>query len=202
MTQPSKPLKPTQKITLDALKIAIQRVNIEQLPEDLREKIKSIERESSEYNYQVIDEIIASIENISHFNAAYQKARDELTKDYNSKEKTKIASSYPSNHSPSRAKTEQEINPKALFILQELENYPLTLEDLKYRLNLKSEEVHQIVKQLWNERKVNKVSGSIWYSLFPITKPRRFDITEDDSHTSFTLTTLGEIELRRFSNYR
>ena len=202
MTQPSKPLKPTQKITLDALKIAIQRVNIEQLPEDFREKINSIETESSEYNYQVIDEIIASIENISHFNAAYQKARDELTKDYNSKEKTKIASSYPSNHSPSRAKTEQEINPKALFILQELENYPLTLEDLKYRLNLKSEEVHQIVKQLWNERKVNKVSGSIWYSLFPITKPRRFDITEDDSHTSFTLTTLGEIELRRFSNYR
>ncbi|CCQ50266.1 hypothetical protein WH8501_21030 [Crocosphaera watsonii WH 8501] len=202
MTQPSKPLKPSQKRTLDALKIAIQRVDIEQLPEDLREKIKSIERESSEYNYQVIDEIIASIENISHFNAAYQKARDELTKDYNSKEKTKIASSYPSNHSPSRAKTEQEINPKALFILQELENYPLTLEDLKYRLNLKSEEVHQIVKQLWNERKVNKVSGSIWYSLFPITKPRRFDITEDDSHTSFTLTTLGEIELRRFSNYR
>ena len=202
MTQPSKPLKPSQKRTLDALKIAIQRVDIEQLPEDLREKIKSIERESSEYNYQVIDEIIASIENISHFNAAYQKARDELTKDYNSKEKTKIASSYPSNHSPSRAKTEQEINPKALFILQELEDYPLTLEDLKYRLNLKSEEVHQIVKQLWNERKVNKVSGSIWYSLFPITKPRRFDITEDDSHTSFTLTTLGEIELRRFSNYR
>ena len=202
MTQPSKPLKPSQKRTLDALKIAIQRVDIEQLPEDLREKIKSIERESSEYNYQVIDEIIASIENISHFNAAYQKARDELTKDYNSKEKTKIASSYPSNHSPSRAKTEQEINPKALFILQELENYPLTLEDLKYRLNLKSEEVHQIVKQLWNERKVNKVSGSIWYSLFPITKPRKFDITEDDSHTSFTLTTLGEIELRRFSNYR
>ncbi|CCQ61604.1 hypothetical protein [Crocosphaera watsonii] len=202
MTQPSKPLKPSQKRTLDALKIAIQRVDIEQLPEDLREKIKSIERESSEYNYQVIDEIIASIENISHFNAAYQKARDELTKDYNSKEKTKTASSYPSNHSPSRAKTEQEINPKALFILQELENYPLTLEDLKYRLNLKSEEVHQIVKQLWNERKVNKVSGSIWYSLFPITKPRRFDITEDDSHTSFTLTTLGEIELRRFSNYR
>ena len=202
MTQPSKPLKPSQKRTLDALKIAIQRVDIEQLPEDLREKIKSIERESSEYNYQVIDEIIASIENISHFNAASQKARDELTKDYNSKEKTKIASSYPSNHSPSRAKTEQEINPKALFILQELENYPLTLEDLKYRLNLKSEEVHQIVKQLWNERKVNKVSGSIWYSLFPITKPRRFDITEDDSHTSFTLTTLGEIELRRFSNYR
>ena len=202
MTQPSKPLKPSQKRTLDALKIAIQRVDIEQLPEDLREKIKSIERESSEYNYQVIDEIIASIENISHFNAAYQKARDELTKDYNSKEKTKIASSYPSNHSPSRAKTEQEINPKALFILQELENYPLTLEDLKYRLNLKSEEVHQIVKQLWNERKVNKVSGSIWYSLFPITKPRRFDITEDDSHTSFTLTSLGEIELRRFSNYR
>ena len=132
MTQPSKPLKPSQKRTLDALKIAIQRVDIEQLPEDLREKIKSIERESSEYNYQVIDEIIASIENISHFNAAYQKARDELTKDYNSKEKTKIASSYPSNHSPSRAKTEQEINPKALFILQELENYPLTLEDLKY----------------------------------------------------------------------
>ncbi|CCQ67595.1 hypothetical protein CWATWH0402_5751 [Crocosphaera watsonii WH 0402] len=38
MTQPSKPLKPTQKITLDALKIAIQRVNIEQLPEDFREK--------------------------------------------------------------------------------------------------------------------------------------------------------------------
>ena len=202
MTQPSKPLKPSQKRTLDALKIAIQRVNIEQLPEDFREKINSIETESSEYNYQVIDEIIASIENISDFNAAYQKARDELTKDYNSKEKTKIASSYPSNHSPSRAKTEQEINPKALFILQELENYPLTLEDLKYRLNLKSEEVHQIVKQLWNERKVNKVSGSIWYSLFPITKPRRFDITEDDSHTSFTLTTLGEIELRRFSNYR
>ena len=96
MTQPSKPLKPSQKRTLDALKIAIQRVDIEQLPEDLREKIKSIERESSEYNYQVIDEIIASIENISHFNAAYQKARDELTKDYNSKEKTKIASSYPS----------------------------------------------------------------------------------------------------------
>ena len=86
--------------------------------------------------------------------------------------------------------------------MQELENYPLTLDDIKYRLNLKSEEVHQFVKQLWNERKVNKVSGSIWYSLFPITKPRRFDITEDDSHTSFTLTTLGEIELRRFSNYR
>ena len=73
MTQPSKPLKPTQKITLDALKIAIQRVNIEQLPEDFREKINSIETESSEYNYQVIDEIIASIENISDFNYAYKK---------------------------------------------------------------------------------------------------------------------------------
>ena len=116
MTQPSKPLKPTQKITLDALKIAIQRVNIEQLPEDFREKINSIETESSEYNYQVIDEIIASIENISDFNYAYKKARQELAEEYNSQEKTKTASTYSSTYSPSNtshspAKNTQKINP-------------------------------------------------------------------------------------------
>ena len=207
MTQPSKPLKPTQKITLDALKIAIQRVNIEQLPEDFREKINRIETESSEYNYQVIDEIIASIENISDFNYAYKKARQELAEEYNSQEKTKTASTYPSTYSPSNtshspAKNTQKINPKALFILQELEDYPLTLEDLKYRLELSSSEVLEIVKELWNEKKINKVSGNIWYSVFPITKRGILDIQEDDSETYFTVTSLGKIELRTSSNSR
>ena len=207
MSQPSKPLKPSQKRSLDALKIAIQNVDVEQLPEDLREKIKRIEIESSTNNYQFIDEIIALIQNISDFNAAYKKARQELAEDYNSQEKDKIASPYTSNHSSyntsnAREKTKQEINPKALFILQQLDTYPLTLRDLRYRLNLPSSEVFKLIKKLWNERKINKVSGSIWYSIFPITKPGIFDITEDDSETYFTLTTLGEIELRIFSNSR
>lgn len=202
MSQPSKPLKPSQKRTLDALKIAIQRIDIEQLPEDLREKIKIIEIESSTNNYQVVDEIIASIENISDFNAAYKKARQELGEEYKSQEKTKIASTYPSsystsNTSKSRAKTKQKINPKALFILQELENYPLTLEDLKYRLDLQSWEVYKIVKQLWNERKINTLSGSIWYNLLPITKRGELPIEKDDAETHFTVTSLGRLQLRK-----
>ncbi|MGK7880957.1 MAG: hypothetical protein AB4060_12780 [Crocosphaera sp.] len=207
MSQPSQPLKPSQQRTLDALKIAIKSVDIEQLPEDLREKIKRIEIESSTNNYQFIDEIIALIQNISDFNAAYKKARQELADEYNSQEKDKRGNPDSSNHSTSkksnyRAKTKGKITPKELFILQELDTYPLTLEDLKYRLNLPSSEVFKLIKKLWNERKINKVSGSIWYSIFPITKPGRFDITEDDSATYFTLTTLGEMQLRRFSNSR
>ncbi|MDJ0579532.1 hypothetical protein [Crocosphaera sp.] len=202
MSQPSKPLKPSQKRSLDALKIAIQNVDVEQLPEDLREKIKRIEIESSRNNYQFIDEIIALIQNISDFNAAYKKARQELADEYNSQEKDKISSPYPSNYSSyntsnSSAKTKQKINPKELFILQELENYPLTLEDLKYRLNLKSEEVHQVVKKLWNERKINTLSGSIWYNLLPITKRGELPVEKDDSETYFTVTSLGRLQLSK-----
>ncbi len=202
MSQPSKPLKPSQQRSLDALKIAIQNVDIEQLPEDLREKIKNLEIESSTNNYQFIDEIIAMIQNISDFNSAYKKARQELAEEYNSQEKTKIASPYPSNYSTSntsnsRAKTKQRINPKALFILQELENYPLTLRDLKYRLDLPSWEVHKIVKQLWEQRKINTLSGSIWYNLLPITKRGELTVENDDSETYFTVTSLGRLQLRK-----
>lgn len=207
MSQSFNSLKPSQKRTLNAWKIALQRVNIEEFPESLKETIEQIEAKLSENNYQVLDEIPEIVKNISGFCDAYQTARQELAEDYDSKERNKIAIPWDSNYSndrtsSSKKKTKQKINPKALFILQELETYPLTLEDLKYRLNLPSWEVLKLIKQLWNERKINKVSGNIWYSIFPITKPRTLDIQEDDSETYFTITSLGEIELRRLSNSR
>ncbi|MDJ0600019.1 MAG: hypothetical protein QNJ37_14400 [Crocosphaera sp.] len=207
MNQPSNSLKPSQQRTLNAWKIALQRVNIEEFPENLRATIEEIEAKLSENNYQVLDEIPEIVKNISDFCDAYQTARQELAEEYNSQERDKIAIPWDSNYSNdrianSKKKTKQKINPKELFILQELETYPLTLRDLKYRLELPSWEVHQLVKQLWNERKINKVSGNIWYSVFPITKPRSFDVQEDDSETYFTVTSLGKVELRTLSNSR
>ncbi|MDJ0845034.1 hypothetical protein [Crocosphaera sp.] len=207
MSQSFNSLDLSQKRTLNAWKIALKRVNIEEFPESLRATIEQIEDKLSENNYQVLDEIPEIVKNISDFCDAYQTARQELAEDYNSQERNKIAITWDSNYSNDRTanakkKTKQKINPKALFILQELETYPLTLEDLKYRLQLPSWEVHQLVKQLWKERKINKVSGNIWYSVFPITKPRPFDVQEDDSDTYFTVTSLGKIELRTLSNSR
>ena len=57
-------------------------------------------------------------------------------------------------------------------------------------------------KAMENEKKINKVSGNIWYSVFPITKRGILDIQEDDSETYFTVTSLGKIELRTSSNSR
>ena len=207
MSQPFNSLKPSQERTLNAWKIALERIDFNNLSKDLIVRIEQIERELSQNNYQVIDDIINIVKENNDLNDAYQTARQELAEDYNSKERTKIAVPLGvnnSNHrtSKTRTKTKQKVDRKALFILQELETYPLTLQDLKYRLELPSWEVYQLVKKLWNDRKINKVSGNIWYSVFPITKPGTLDIEEDDSETYFTVTSLGEMDLRRFSNSR
>ncbi|MDJ0508138.1 MAG: hypothetical protein QNJ64_02610 [Crocosphaera sp.] len=197
MSQSSNSLKTSQKRTLDAWEITLKRVNIEQFPEDLKIKIEQIERELSQNNYQVINEINNIVQENTDLSNAYQIAREELAKDYNSQEKNKIAIPWDSSYSTDETSYYQTKNPKALFILQELDASPLTVRDLKYRLNLPPGDVLELLKKLWNQRKINKVSGNIWYSIFPITKPKRFDIKEDDSKTYFTLTSLGEMELRK-----
>lgn len=205
MSQPFNSLKPSQERTLNAWKIALERIDFNNLSKDLIVRVEQIERELSQNNYQVIDEIINIVKENDDLNDAYQTARQGLTKDYNSKERTKIAVPLEGPNYRIvgfRGRTKQKIDPNALFILQELDTYPLTLRDLKYRLDLSSGKVLELIKQLWNERKINKVSGNIWYSVFPITKPGTLDIEEDDSETYFTVTSLGEMDLRRFSNSR
>lgn len=207
MSQPYNSLKLSQKRTLDAWKIAINSVNIEHFSDELKTKIEQIERELYQNNYQVIDKIPEIVKENADLYDAYKTARKELAEDYDSQEKDKIAIPYNSNYATSinsnyGLKIKGKINRQAIFILQELETYPLTLEDLKCRLNLQSSEVHELVKKLWNERKINKVSGNIWYSVFPITKPREFDIIEDDQETYFNVTSLGKMQLHRFINSR
>ncbi len=207
MSKPDNYLKPSQKRTLRAWKIALDRINIAQFSEDLKEKIEQIERELSQENHQVIDKIIEIVKENADLNDAYETARKELAQDYNSQERTKTAIAWDSNYltsstSKSPTKTQEKINRKALLILQALENYPLTLEDLKYRLNLQSWEVRKLVKQLWNERKISKLSGNIWYNLLPITKRGELSIENDDSETYFTLTSLGTLQLHSLVNSR
>ncbi|EAZ90266.1 hypothetical protein [Crocosphaera chwakensis] len=207
MSQPSNPLKSSQKRTLDAWKIALKRVDVDTFPENLKVKIEQIERDLSQNNYEVISKIREVVKENDNFNDTYQTVRQELAEQYSSKERDKIAIPLEGNNLTNRSfknreKTKQKIDPKALFILQELDTYPLTLRDLKYRLDLPSWEVYKLIKQLWNDRKINKVSGNIWYSVFPITKPRNLDIQEDDSETYFTVTSLGKTQLRKLSNSR
>lgn len=207
MSQPYDSLKPSQKRTLNAWKIALEDVNFEHFSEALKEKIEDIEKELSQNNYQVINEILEIVKENTDLNDAYQTARKALAEDYNSQERDKIAISYNSNNltpitSNSRTKTKQKINRKALLILQALETYPLTLEDLKYRLNLPSSQVHKLVKQLWNERKINTLSGNSLYNLLPIIQRGELNIESDDSDTYFTLTSLGTLQLRTLVNSR
>lgn len=201
MSQSEHSLKQSQQRTLDAWNIALEKINLEQLPEALQENIEIIQRELSQNNYQSLEKIPDIVKQDIDLKQVYSAARQELRKEYVSQERTKSAAtieevstfSFP-NAEPVE-KTKSKLNRKALLILQELDNYPLTLEDLKYRLDLPSWEVHKIMKQLWNERKIDKVSGNIWYSVFPITKRKEFDVDNDDSNIAFLLTSLGKFHL-------
>lgn len=204
--------KPTaiQKEMIIALKnalVSLESKNNYSLSPPITEQIEALQNDLDQHNYNKIDEKIYGLIDQDHIlNQAYHNAYQEITQNYSSKTKDKIAIDGTILLTPPvtniRERYPSKINRKALFILQELETYPLTLQDLKYRLELPSWEVYQLVKKLWNDRKINKVSGNIWYSVFPITKPGTLDIEEDDSETYFTVTSLGEMDLRRFSNSR
>lgn len=206
MNSSSSPLKPSQQRTLLAWYQALNKVNPDSFSDSLTQKIQQINTELNQNNYQILEEIPTLVTLNPDLQQAYEREREQLSKGYSSQEKDKLAADVTLplkddlSYSIRPLDSEQLIktNRKVLLILQSLENCPLTPHDLKYRLNLPSSEITKLIKQLWNERKINKVSGNIWYNLLPIIPRRELIIDNDDSETYFTLTLLGKWQLKSF----
>ena len=86
---------------------------------------------------------------------------------------------------------EARSNLQAISILQALEFKPLTIENLVYTLNLPQEKVHHLVQRLWNEGKIDTVTGGILRKIFPTLRSKK----QLNESAYFTLTSLGYFHL-------
>ncbi|ELS00852.1 hypothetical protein Xen7305DRAFT_00005530 [Xenococcus sp. PCC 7305] len=80
---------------------------------------------------------------------------------------------------------------KTISILKALELRPLTVENLAYRLEMDEEQTYQIVKRLWQERKIDSLHESTLRKIFPFLIPRNQSSKIDPTNTYLTTTSLG-----------
>ena len=80
---------------------------------------------------------------------------------------------------------------KAISILEALEFRPLTVENLAYGLEMDQEQTYQIVKRLWQERKIDTIQGSTLRKILPFLRPKNQSCKIEPTTTYLTLTSLG-----------
>ncbi|MGK7947139.1 MAG: hypothetical protein AB4058_21995 [Microcystaceae cyanobacterium] len=181
-------LKPSQRKTLEAWHLALERTDLAQLPESCKEEIKQIQAELLAGNHQVIQKISHITEQNPALKHAYEIAREELTEQYSSQSKDKLVTSPIINGLQTEEESKTET--KEVSILKALDIRSLTIENLMYRLNIPEDKVIELIHKLWDEGKIDTARGNLIGKFIP-----RFRNTQMELDDYFALTFKGQLQL-------